>query len=235
MQLLEVQNINVEYGAFKALYDVSLTVEDGLIVSIVGANGAGKTTLLNTISGLLRPSSGRITFDGIELSALPGHRIVHEGVVQIPEGRKLFPDMSVRDNLISGAMHPRAKPDREKTIHEVFDLFPVLRERRSQLAKTLSGGEQQMLAIGRGLMSRPKILMLDEPSLGLAPMLVRHIFEIVQELKARGQTILLVEQNVRHSLAIADYAYVLETGRIVLSGPGEEILANEHTKRAYLG
>jgi branched-chain amino acid transport system ATP-binding protein len=233
--LLEVENISVQYGAFKALYDVSLTVEDGLIVSIVGANGAGKTTLLNTISGLLRPTSGKITLDGIELTALPGHKIVYEGVVQIPEGRKLFPDMSVYDNLISGAMHPRAKPGREETIEEVFDLFPVLRERRTQLAKSLSGGEQQMLAIGRGLMSKPKLLMLDEPSLGLAPLLVRQIFEIVQELKALGLTILLVEQNVRHSLAIADYAYVLETGRIVLSGPGREVLEDEHTKRAYLG
>jgi len=233
--LLEVQNINVQYGAFRALYDVSLTVEDGLIVSIVGANGAGKTTLLNTISGLLRPTSGKITFDGIELTTLPAHKIVHQGVVQIPEGRKLFPNMTVYDNLISGAMHPRAKPDREKTIEEVFDLFPVLRERRGQLAKTLSGGEQQMLALGRGLMSKPKLLMLDEPSLGLAPLLVRQIFEIVQELKARGLTILLVEQNVRHSLAIADYAYVLETGRIVLSGSGREVLENEHTRRAYLG
>lgn len=233
--MLEVKNINVQYGAFKALYDVSLTVEKGLIVSIVGANGAGKTTLLNTISGLLRPTSGKITFEGIELTALPGHEIVRKGVVQIPEGRKLFPDMSVYDNLISGAMHPRAKAGRQETIEEVFNLFPILRERRRQLAKTLSGGEQQMLAIGRGLMSKPKLLMLDEPSLGLAPLLVRQIFEIVQELKARGLTILLVEQNVRHSLAIADYAYVLENGRIVLSGPGREVLEDEHTKRAYLG
>ena len=233
--MLEVENINVQYGAFKALYDVSLTVEDGLIVSIVGANGAGKTTLLNTISGLLRPTSGKITFDGIELTALPGHKIVHEGVVQIPEGRKLFPKMTVYDNLISGAMHPRAKAGREDTIEEVFDLFPVLRERRDQLARTLSGGEQQMLAIGRGLMSRPKLLMLDEPSLGLAPLLVRQIFQVVPELKARGLTILLVEQNVRHSLTVADYAYVLETGRVVLSGPGREVLEDEHTRRAYLG
>jgi branched-chain amino acid transport system ATP-binding protein len=233
--LLEVENINVQYGAFKALYDVYLTVEDGLIVSIVGANGAGKTTLLNTISGLLRPTLGKITFDGIELTALPGHKIVHEGVVQIPEGRKLFPDMSVYDNLISGAMHPRAKANREDTIEEVFDLFPLLRERRTQLARSLSGGEQQMLAIGRGLMSRPKLLMLDEPSLGLAPLLVRQIFQVVPELKARGLTILLVEQNVRHSLAIADYAYVLETGHVVLSGPGREVLEDEHTRRAYLG
>jgi len=233
--LLEVENISVQYGAFRVLYDVSIAVEDGLIVSIVGANGAGKTTLLNTISGLLRPTAGKITFDGTDLTALPGHKIVHEGVVQIPEGRKLFPGMTVYDNLISGAMHPRAKAGREETIEEVFDLFPVLRERRTQLARTLSGGEQQMLAIGRGLMSRPKLLMLDEPSLGLAPLLVRQIFEIVQELKARGLTVLLVEQNVRHSLAIADYAYVLETGRVVLSGSGQAVLRDEHTKRAYLG
>lgn len=233
--MLEVENINVQYGAFKVLYDVSIAVEDGLIVSIVGANGAGKTTLLNTISGLLRPTAGKITFDGVDLTALPGHKIVHEGVVQIPEGRKLFPGMTVYDNLISGAMHPRAKAGREETVEEVFDLFPVLRERRTQLAKSLSGGEQQMLAIGRGIMSKPRLLMLDEPSLGLAPLLVRQIFEIVQELKARGLTILLVEQNVHHSLAIADYAYVLETGHVVLSGSGQEVLQDEHTKRAYLG
>jgi branched-chain amino acid transport system ATP-binding protein len=169
------------------------------------------------------------------LTAVPGHKVVHHGVVHIPEGRKLFSDMSVYDNLISGAMHPRAKPSREETVESVFELFPVLRERRTQLARTLSGGEQQMLAIGRGLMSRPRLLMLDEPSLGLAPLLVRHIFEVVQQLKTRELTILLVEQNVRQSLAIADYAYVLETGQVVLSGPGREVLENEHTKRAYLG
>jgi branched-chain amino acid transport system ATP-binding protein len=233
--LLEVQNLSVQYGAFKALYDVSLTVEAGLIVSIVGANGAGKTTLLNTISGLLKPTTGRITFDGTELSTLPSHRVVHHGLVQIPEARKLFPEMSVQDNLIAGAMHRRAKPGREETMESVFELFPVLRERRAQSARTLSGGEQQMLAIGRGLMSKPRLLMLDEPSLGLAPLLVRQIFRVVQELKGRGLTILLVEQNVRQSLAIADYAYVLQTGRVVLAGPAGDVLADEHTRRAYLG
>ncbi len=233
--MLRVENLNVQYGAFRALYDVSLTVEDGLIVSIVGANGAGKTTLLNTISGLLSPTSGKVYFDDTELTALPGHEIVRLGVAQIPEGRKLFPDMSVYDNLMAGAMHPRAKAGREKTAEEVFELFPVLRERRSQSAKTLSGGEQQMLAIGRGLMSRPQLLMLDEPSLGLAPLLVRQIFEVVRELKERGLTILLVEQNVRHSLTISDYAYVLETGHVVLAGTGREVLEDEHTRKAYIG
>jgi len=233
--VLEIKNIDVQYGAFRALFDVSLTVDEGMIVSIVGANGAGKTTLLNTISGLLRPTSGTITFNGAELTKLPGHEIVQQGVVQIPEGRKLFPDMSVHDNLITGAMHPRAKPGRDERLEEVFDLFPVLRERETQLAKTLSGGEQQMLAIARGLMSKPEILMLDEPSLGLAPMLVRNIFDTVQELKSRGQTILLVEQNVRQSLAIADHAYVLESGRVILSASGREVLEDEHTQRAYLG
>ncbi len=233
--MLNIQNLCVQYGAFKALTDVSLTVEQGLIVSIVGANGAGKTTLLNTISGLLRPTAGRILFEGVDLTTLPGHKIVHLGAVQIPEGRKLFPDMSVYDNLISGAMHPRAKPGREETLETVLELFPVLRERRNQLARTLSGGEQQMLAIGRGLMARPRLLMLDEPSLGLAPLVVRQIFDVVQELKGRGLTILLVEQNVRQSLTVADYAYVLETGRVVLSGPAGEVLENEHTRRAYLG
>jgi branched-chain amino acid transport system ATP-binding protein len=233
--LLRVENLNVQYGAFRALYDVSLTVEDGLIVSIVGANGAGKTTLLNTISGLLAPTSGKVYFNDTELTALPGHEVVRLGVVQIPEGRKLFPDMSIHDNLIAGAMHPRAKEGRDQTAEEVFGLFPVLRERRTQLAKTLSGGEQQMLAIGRGLMSRPELLMLDEPSLGLAPLLVRQIFEVVKELKERGLTILLVEQNVRHSLTISDRAYVLETGHMVLSGTGQEVLEDEHTRKAYIG
>jgi len=233
--MLKVENLSVQHGAFKALFDVSLSVPDQSIVSIVGANGAGKTTLLNTVSGLLRPSSGHVWFDDLELTSMRGHRIARQGIVQVPEGRKLFPEMTVTDNLLSAAMHPRAKPDRQRTLEEVFDLFPVLRERGSQLARTLSGGEQQMLAIGRGLMAKPRLLMLDEPSLGLAPLLVRQIFAVVQELRRRGHTVLLVEQNVRQSLLIADYAYVLEVGRVAFEGPGQEVLHDQHIRQAYLG
>ena len=233
--MLRVESLSVQYGAFKALHNVSLTVEDGLIVSIVGANGAGKTTLLNTISGLLKPVQGRIYYDGTELTAMPAHQIARFGIVQVPEGRKLFPAMTVQDNLLTAAMYPRAKADRQRTLEEVYELFPVLRDRRHQLARTLSGGEQQMLAIGRSIMARPRLIMLDEPSLGLAPLVVRQIFEVVQELKRRGQTVLLVEQNVRHSLLIADYAYVLEVGQVVLEGPGREVLNDDHIRRAYLG
>jgi branched-chain amino acid transport system ATP-binding protein len=233
--MLRVENLSVQHGAFRALFDVSLSVPDQAIVSIVGANGAGKTTLLNAISGLLRPSSGHVWFDDLELTSMRGHRIARQGIVQVPEGRKLFPEMTVIDNLLSAAMHPRAKPDRRRTLEEVFDLFSVLRERGNQLARTLSGGEQQMLAIGRGLMAKPRLLMLDEPSLGLAPLLVRQIFAVVQELKRRGHTVLLVEQNVRQSLLIADYAYVLEVGRVAFEGPGHEVLHDEHIRQAYLG
>lgn len=233
--MLRVESLSVQYGAFKALHNVSLTVQDGLIVSIVGANGAGKTTLLNTISGLLKPVQGHIYYDGTELTAMPAHQIARFGIVQVPEGRKLFPAMTVQDNLLTAAMYPRAKSGRERTLEEVYELFPVLRERRHQLARTLSGGEQQMLALGRSIMARPRLIMLDEPSLGLAPLIVRQIFEVVQELRRRGQTVLLVEQNVRHSLLIADYAYVLEVGRVVLEGPGREVLNNDHIRRAYLG
>lgn len=233
--MLKVENLSVQYGAFKALHNVSLTVQDGLIVSIVGANGAGKTTLLNTISGLLRPVQGRIYYDGTELTAMPAHQIARFGIVQVPEGRKLFPAMTVQDNLLTAAMYPRAKAGRERTLEEVYELFPVLRDRRHQLARTLSGGEQQMLAIGRSIMAKPRLIMLDEPSLGLAPLIVRQIFEVVQELKRRGQTVLLVEQNVRHSLLIADYAYVLEVGQVVLEGPGRGVLNDDHIRQAYLG
>jgi branched-chain amino acid transport system ATP-binding protein len=217
------------------LHSVSLTVDEGLIVSIVGANGAGKTTLISTISGLLKPLSGHVWLEDQELTGLPGYQIARAGVVQVPEGRELFPDMTVSDNLLSAAMHDRAKPNRGDTMDEVYELFPVLRERSTQLARTLSGGEQQMLAIGRGIMARPRLLMLDEPSLGLAPLLVRQIFEVVQELKRLGLTVLLVEQNVRQSLLIADYAYVLETGRVALQGAGSELLRSDHVRLAYLG
>ncbi|MGQ9599411.1 MAG: ABC transporter ATP-binding protein [Anaerolineae bacterium] len=233
--MLRIDSLSVQYGAFKALHNVSLTVQDGLIVSIVGANGAGKTTLLNTISGLLRPVQGRIYYDETELTAMPAHQIARFGIVQVPEGRKLFPAMTVQDNLLTAAMYPRAKASRQRTLEEVYQLFPVLRDRSHQLARTLSGGEQQMLAIGRSIMAKPRLIMLDEPSLGLAPLIVRQIFEVVQELKRRGQTVLLVEQNVRHSLLIADYAYVLEVGHVILEGPGHKVLNDDHIRRAYLG
>jgi branched-chain amino acid transport system ATP-binding protein len=233
--LLRVENLNVQYAAFRALQDVSLNVSEGQIVSIVGANGAGKSTLINTVSGMLRPTSGQILFGGDDLTRVAPHDIARRGVVQVPEGRKLFPELTVLENLMVGGSHKRAKAQREATLEEVYALFPVLKERKRQLARTLSGGEQQMLAIGRAMMSQPKILMMDEPSLGLAPIVVQNIFKVVEELKRRGLTVLLVEQNVRHSLQIADYAYVLETGRVVLQGSGPEVLADEHTKAAYVG
>jgi branched-chain amino acid transport system ATP-binding protein len=233
--LLRVENMSVQYAAFKALHGVSLEVPDGQIVSIVGANGAGKSTLINAVSGLLRPTSGKVFFDDADLTTMPAHDIVRLGVVQVPEGRMLFPELTVFENLLSGSMYKRAKAERTATFVEVYDLFPVLQERSNQLARTLSGGEQQMLAIGRAMMSRPRILMMDEPSLGLAPIVVQQIFKVVRELKDRGLTVMLVEQNIRHSLQISDYAYVLETGSIVLQGTGADVLADEHTTAAYIG
>lgn len=233
--MLTITNLSVNYGAFQALNNVSLTIPAGKVVSIVGVNGAGKTTLINTISGLLKPVSGQINLEGREITQLPGHEVANLGVIQVPEGRKLFPDMTVQENLLMGGFLPRVRSQRAATLHEIFTLFPVLQRRQSQLAKTLSGGEQQMVAIGRALMSHPKLLMFDEPSLGLAPLLVREIFRTLDTLKARGMTILLVEQNVRQSLQVADYAYVLETGQIVLEGDGRSVAENEHTQKAYLG
>jgi len=233
--VLKVEQLSVKYGAFYALRDVSLSIEDGQITTIAGANGAGKTTLINTISGVIKPVSGRLMFENVELTKRKGHEIATLGVVQVPEGRKLFPDMSVYENLMMGGFNQRARPLRAETMEEVFQLFPVLRQRSKQSARTLSGGEQQMLAIGRAMMAKPRLLMFDEPSLGLAPLLVREIFASIEKLKAQGLTILLVEQNIRHSLQIADYAYVLETGQVVLEGTGREVMENEHTKKAYLG
>jgi len=233
--MLKVEQLNVKYGAFYALRDVSLTIQDGQVTTIAGANGAGKTTLINTISGVVKPVSGRITFNDVELTQLKGHNIAALGVVQIPEGRKLFPEMTVYENLMMGGYIPAARPKRAESMEQAFELFPVLRQRSKQLARTLSGGEQQMLAIGRAMMAQPRLLMFDEPSLGLAPLLVREIFASIEKLKAQGLTILLVEQNIRHSLQIADYAYVLETGQVALEGTGRAVMENEHTKKAYLG
>jgi len=233
--MLVVDGINVFYGDLQALWDVSFKAEKGSITVIVGPNGAGKTTTLKTISGLLRPKSGSISFLGERIDNVPPHHIAELGISHIPEGRHLFPNMTVLENLMTGAYTRKAWEKRNETLEWIFQLFPILKERRNQLAKTLSGGEQQMLAIGRGLMSRPKLLMLDEPSLGLAPKLVLFTFNIIKQIHEEGVTILLVEQNVRQALELADKAYVLETGRIILEGEGKELLESEYIKKAYLG
>ncbi len=233
--MLKTDKLSVQYGAFYALRDVTLTIEDERITTIAGANGAGKTTLINTISGLLKPVGGRLFLDDMDLTRLKGHEIAALGLIQVPEGRKLFPDMSVYENLMMGGYSPRARSKRAETMERVFDLFPPLKQRVNQMARTLSGGEQQMLAIGRAMMGQPRLLMFDEPSLGLAPLLVREIFGSIERLKGQGLTILLVEQNIRHSLQIADYAYILETGQVALEGTGRAVMENEHTRKAYLG
>lgn len=235
MSLVEISEINVHYGDVQVLHELTLEVSEGEVVTIVGANGAGKTTLLKTIAGILRPSSGEIQFVGERIDHLYPHQIVEKGLVRIPEGRKIFPSLSVLENLELGSYLPKAKAKRSKSLEKVFSLFPVLKERSQQLAGTLSGGEQQMLAIGRGLMSLPRLLMLDEPSLGLAPLLVREIFRTVREINQQGTTILLVEQNVFNALEMAHEGYVLENGRIVLRGKSRDLLGNEHIKKSYLG
>ena len=235
MSLLELRAVDVSYGDLPALRQVSLTVEDGEILSVVGANGAGKTTMLRTISGLLRPEAGEILLGNARLDRLPCHAVVECGVVQVPEGRKIFPSLTVLENLELGSYTPRAKAERRRSLDRVFALFPILGERRRQPAGTLSGGQQQMLAIGRALMARPRILMLDEPSLGLAPLVVQEIFGIIAEINRAGTTVLLVEQNTRQALALARRGYVLENGRVVLVGRGRELLDNDHVRRAYLG
>jgi branched-chain amino acid transport system ATP-binding protein len=233
--LLNLEYVCTYYGDIQALRDVSLRVKEGWIVAIIGSNGAGKSTTLNTISGVLRSSSGGIEFLGRRIETLPPYQIVELGLVQIPEARLLFPYMTVLENLELGAYSPKARRGKEENLQVVFGLFPVLEERVSQLAGTLSGGEQQMLAIARGLMAQPKLLMLDEPSLGLAPLLVKQVFGTVREINAKGITVLLVEQNVFYSLSIADEAYVLENGRVVLEGDGKRILENPQVREAYLG
>jgi branched-chain amino acid transport system ATP-binding protein len=233
--VLEIRNVDAFYGKSQALWDVSLRIGEGEIVALVGANGAGKTTLLNTVCGLLPPVSGSVEFLGQRIDGLPPHSIVGLGISHIPEGRKLFVDMSVAENLEMGAYSAEPWACREETLGQVCEMFPRLDERRGQLARTLSGGEQQMVAMGRGLMSRPKLCMFDEPSYGLAPLLVREIFDIIQGLRDQGMTILLVEQNVRQSLEIADRAYVLENGWIAMEGSCEELLKKDLIKKAYLG
>ena len=232
--LLKVENINVYYGAIHAIKDVSFHVDAGEVVTLIGANGAGKSTTLQTISGLLRSRSGGIEFNGESIGRLPPHRIVERGLAQVPEGRRIFLQMSVQENLEMGAFTRRGGVSEEE-LERVFEQFPRLKERRRQIAGTLSGGEQQMLAIGRALMSRPQLLMLDEPSMGLAPILVEQIFEIIGKLHRSGTTILLMEQNAQMALSVADRAYVMETGRIGLSGTGRELAESDLVKKAYLG
>ena len=234
MALLEVKDIHVYYGSIHAVKGVSFEVNQGEIVTLIGANGAGKSTVLNTVSGLLHPRSGSIVFDGKDLKGVAPHKIVQHGLAQCPEGRRIFLQMTVEENLEIGAF-TQPSADTAQGIEDVYQRFPRLQERRSQVAGTLSGGEQQMLAIGRALMSKPKLLMLDEPSMGLAPILVEQIFDIIKELHAAGTTILLVEQNAQAALSVADRAYVLETGAISLSGTGKELMASDRVRKAYLG
>lgn len=234
--MLEIKNLNVYYGGIHAIKDISISVEEGEIVSLIGANGAGKTTTLQAISGLLKPRSGEITFLGNNLLTTEAHNILKLGLAQVPEGRRIFSGLTVKENLQMGAFAVRdTKENLTLDRKAVYDRFPRLRERKKQMGGTLSGGEQQMLAIGRALMSRPKMLLLDEPSMGLAPILVKEIFEIIKEVNKSGVTILLVEQNAKMALSISNRAYVLETGRIVMSGKSSDLLENELVKKAYLG
>jgi branched-chain amino acid transport system ATP-binding protein len=233
--VLEIQNLTAGYGDAPVLWDVSLSVPDRKVVALIGANGMGKTTLLRAISGVISPMQGSITVNATEVTGLRAHEIADRGVAHVPEGRQLFPAMTVRENLIMGAYLPRAKANRARTIQRVFALFPILAERQTQLAGSLSGGEQQMLAIGRGLMLEPCLLMLDEPSLGLAPLLVSQIFSTIERLRNEGMTILLVEQNVQQALHLAEMAYVLQNGRIVLHGKAQDLLEDPSVRTAYLG
>ena len=236
MALLELENLNTYYGHVQALKGISLTVDEGEIVTLIGANGAGKSTTLRTISGLLRPREGRVVFQDQELNNVPAHEIVYRGISQAPEGRAVFTTLSTNENLNMGAYSLGGDKEAiEENRRRVFKLFPRLEERKNQIAGTLSGGEQQMLAIGRALMARPRILMLDEPSLGLAPMLVKAIFQTIREINEQGVTILLVEQNARAALKLANKGYVLETGNIVLEGTAEELMGDERVRKAYLG
>ncbi|MBW1700185.1 MAG: ABC transporter ATP-binding protein [Deltaproteobacteria bacterium] len=235
MSLLKIDNVNACYGDVQVLHGVTLEVPEAEIVTIVGANGAGKSTLLKTIAGILRPTSGEIRFAGERLDHLDSHQIVERGLIRIPEGRKIFPSLTVLENLEMGSYLPKPKAKRAESLEKVFTLFPVLKDRCRQLAGTLSGGEQQMLAIGRGLMSLPRLLMLDEPSLGLAPLLVREIFLTVLNINKQGTTILLVEQNVFSALDMANEGYVLENGSIILHGKSQDLLRDDHIRTAYLG
>ena len=233
--LLKISNVDVFHGSFQALWDVSLAVKPGEIVALVGANGSGKSTLLDTISGLLHPAKGNIEFEGEDISAVEPFQVVELGITQVPEGRRIFPGMTVLDNLIIGSYNRKARSKREQNFKMVYELFPILKDRKNQLAKTLSGGEQQMLALGRGLMSDPRLVLLDEMSLGLAPIVLNDLYKALREIRERGIAILFVEQNVRRSLEEADRAYIMEVGRVVLSGDVADLREEEEVKKAYFG
>ncbi|SEQ08172.1 amino acid/amide ABC transporter ATP-binding protein 2, HAAT family [Ignavigranum ruoffiae] len=233
--MLEVSQLSVNYGMIKAVKDVSFQVHPGEIISLIGANGAGKTTILNTLSGLIKASQGHIRFEGQDLSRLSAKQIVQAGLVQVPEGRRVFRELTVKENLLMGAYLRKDKSALAQDLKVVYQRFPILEERLNQDASTLSGGEQQMLAMGRALMSRPKLLLLDEPSMGLAPLFIQEVFQIIQDIQSQGTTVLLIEQNARQALKISNRAYVLETGKVVLSGSGQELLADPKVQAAYLG
>ena len=235
MSMLKVDNLSVHYGMIQAVRDVSFEVNEGEVVSLIGANGAGKTTILRTLSGLVRPSAGKIQFLGKEIQKLPAQKIVAGGLSQVPEGRHVFPGLTVMENLEMGAFLKKNREENQANLKKVFSRFPRLEERKNQDAATLSGGEQQMLAMGRALMSTPKLLLLDEPSMGLAPIFIQEIFDIIQDIQKQGTTVLLIEQNANKALAISDRGYVLETGEIVLSGTGKELAASDEVRKAYLG
>ena len=233
--MLEVKNLSVHYGMIQAVRNVDFTVNEGEIVSLIGANGAGKSTILKTLSGLIHPSEGEIVYLGENIASTSAKKIVEKGLVQVPEGRHVFPGLTVKENLELGAFLRKDKEEIQKDMEAVFERFPILKERKDQDAQTLSGGEQQMLAMGRALMSRPKLLLLDEPSMGLAPIFIREIFKIIQENQKTGTTVLLIEQNAKMALSISNRAYVLETGSVVLSGTGQELLESDEIQKAYLG
>lgn len=233
--MLEVKNLSVHYGMIQAVRNVDFTVNEGEIVSLIGANGAGKSTILKTLSGLIHPSEGEIVYLGENVASTSAKKIVEKGLVQVPEGRHVFPGLTVKENLELGAFLRKDKEEIQKDMEAVFERFPILKERKDQDAQTLSGGEQQMLAMGRALMSRPKLLLLDEPSMGLAPIFIREIFKIIQEIQKTGTTVLLIEQNAKMALSISNRAYVLETGSVVLSGTGQELLESDEIQKAYLG
>ncbi|HEM4927813.1 TPA: ABC transporter ATP-binding protein [Streptococcus suis] len=235
MAMLKVKNLSVNYGVIEAVKDVSFEVNEGEVVTLIGANGAGKTSILRTISGLVRPSAGTISFLGNEIQKVPARKIVADGLSQVPEGRHVFAGLTVMENLEMGAFLRNNREENQANLKKIFARFPRLEERKNQDAATLSGGEQQMLAMGRALMSQPKLLLLDEPSMGLAPIFIQEIFDIIQDIQKQGTTVLLIEQNANKALAIADRGYVLETGKVVLSGTGKELLASEEVKKAYLG
>ena len=235
MAMLKIKNLSVSYGAIEAVKNVSFEVNEGEVVTLIGANGAGKTSILRTISGLVHPSEGSISYLGNDIQKVPARKIVAEGLAQVPEGRHVFPGLTVLENLEMGAFLSKNKEENKLNMKKIFERFPRLEERKNQDAATLSGGEQQMLAMGRALMSKPKLLLLDEPSMGLAPIFIQEIFDIIQDIQKQGTTVLLIEQNANKALSIADRGYVLETGKIVLSGTGQELLASEEVRKAYLG